>query len=417
MNCPADPDSLQYNIGRSILRNCSLSLMDGVKMVKIYQPSGKLSLRFLPELFLTALCVVFPCSLAYHWLSGLPVRKLLCFSYLLCAAVMEYLAQFRVVRKGKVRNTRVAVIAAILLSLEFAVLVILQDFWFYQQTRNLWPVGAWDFLQFIYTFGSRLLPKFLILFIPAAVWMGAGFVASAKKPFCEACNRWAAEHTILCETSMDETTLLQQMFLCDTSFFHTLRRLQKANANHLELTLWEAGNQTVFYLTIESKTAKIGRRGNCRYASKELVRYLMIDREIGKMLLSLEQSSQPVSARVIHPTKSLRYVFSDFLQNMASLLFLLLMFGQLKSRFNGMAPISFFVVYGVLLCVMSLLSLIGCFLHENVIRTSGDDSDGKTVWHADIETKDSNIFEKLFYFLLLGGGIFFLYAVLRQYVV
>lgn len=416
MNCPAEPDSLQYNIDRSILRNCSLSLIDEVKMVKIYQPSGKRSLRFLPELFLTALCVVFPCSLAYHWLSGLPVRKLLCFSYLLCAAVMEYLAQFSVVRKGKVRNTRVATVAAILLSLEFAVLVVWQDFWSLQLTMGLWLGERWPFLQFIHAFGSRLLPKFLIMFIPAAVWMGAGFVAAAKRPFCEASNRWATEHTILCETSMDAASLLQQMLLGDTSFFYTLRRLQRVNTDHLELTLWEAGNQTVFYLTIESKTAKIGRRGYCRYASKELVRYLMIDREIGKMLLSLEQAGQPVSARVIHPTKSFRYVFSDFLQNIASLLFLLLMFMQLKSRFNGMVPISFFVVYGVLLCGMSLLSLIGCFLHENVIRTSEDDSDGKMVWHDDIETKDSSIFEKLFYFLLLGGGIFFLYAVLRLYV-
>ena len=151
-----------------------------------------------------------------------------------------------------------------------------------------------------------------------------------------------------------------------------------------------------YYLTVVKKRAKQGRGGRIHYSDEELTRWLAVKREIGRRLLTWSQMQEE--------------------QALVSLGVMAVMFLLLNCRIAVQMPAAVMISYGITVCLLSSMSLIGCFIKETVIELDALEP-GEAGWErgAEMITADSGIAVKLYYLVLVAGSVFYLVLVVRMH--
>ena len=130
--------------------------------------------------------------------------------FLMAVISIEFIFQYFLVKKGKVRNRKTAAFTAFLLSAFFVLFSGASGFVVYGVRDELW-LSALQFLT-------------VLLFLEA------GFLMESSKPFCEVSKTWAKEVTILFELPEDTDALVRKLLTCDDSLFDGLKRISADHA-------------------------------------------------------------------------------------------------------------------------------------------------------------------------------------------
>lgn len=380
-------------------------------MNRFYQPSGKISAWVFPYFLVCASGIVPMLAFGYTFLIHFFYStKGTVFFFLMAVIAMESICQYFVVKKGKVRNRKTAAFTAFLLSAFFVLFSGASGFVAYGVRDELW----FSALQFL----------------TVLVFLEAGFLMEASKPFCEVSKTWAKEITILFELPEDTDALVRKLLTCDDSLFDGLkrisadhaqadrRRLQNIAGGHLLFRLWVTEGESDYYLTVVKKRAKQGRGGRIHYSDEELTRWLVVKREIGRRLLtwSQMQEEQPVLPRVSVRKGLFGKRVKSVIQALVSLGLMAVMFLLLNCRIAVQMPAAVMISYGITVCLLSSMSLIGCFIKETVIELDALEP-GEAGWEhgAEMVTADSGIAVKLYYLVLVAGSVFYLVLVVRMH--
>lgn len=374
--------------------------------MKFYQPSGKISGWFFLYFMVCLVGIVPLVAYGYTLAAGYVVRqKLKIVVFIICGVMMEFCCQDLVIRKGKVRNQRVAVWTALALSIVFMTVSCMAAFYIYGSFGG---------------FGVRGIQLFSL-----CLFLAAGFTAVAGKPFCEKSKKWMREFSLYFALPDHITTLLQKLIANEESVIDELRavpfsydsqsgrRSRAIMDSHLLFELWTEGGTSEFYLTVVEKTAKLGRGGRIHYSEEELVRYMAVSQMMGSRLFTYAGKGDH---QVLFVNKRGKRGFSmeklrSAIQDAMSMALLVLMYTQMEEQFGGRVPMSVFYFYGISVFIISLLSLIGSFIKEPVVRSErlncGGDSEISGQY---IEMADSGFGAKLYYTALFIGSVGYMAA-------
>lgn len=177
--------------------------------------------------------------------------------------------------------------------------------------------------------------------------------------------------------------------------------------------LWTEGETPEFYLTVVKKTAKQGHGGRIHYSEEELVRYMAVSHMTGRRLFTYAGNGEH---RVLLVNRMENRDFSmeklrSVIQGVMSMALLVLMYTQLDGRFGGKVPMPVFYFYGGSVFLISLLSLIGSFMKEPVVRSEQFEGGGDSEISGQyIEMADSGTGAKLYYITRFIGSMGYLAA-------
>lgn len=374
--------------------------------MKFYQTSGKISGWFYLYFLVCVMGIVPLFAYGYTLVAGYVVRpKLKIVVFIISVVMMEFCCQDLVIRKGKVRNQRAAVWTALALSIVFM------------------TVSCAAALKSYGSYGS-LLGRGIQLF-SLLLFLAAGFIAAARKPFCEKSKKWMREFSLYFTLPENTATLLQKLIANEDSVIDELkvvpfsydgqsgRRFRAIMESHLLFKLWTEGETPEYYLTVVKKTAKQGCGGRLHYSEEELVRYMAVSHMMGGRLFTYAGYGEH---RVLLVNRRENRGFSmeklwSVIQGVMSMALLVLMYTQMEGQFGGRVPMPVFYFYGGSVFLISLLSLIGCFVKEPVVRPeqfeNGGDSEKSELY---IEMAESGIGVKLYYTALFIGSMGYLAA-------
>lgn len=374
--------------------------------MKFYQPSGKVSGWFYLYFLVCVVGIVPLFAYGYTLAAGYVVRqKLKIVVFIISGVLMEFCCQDLIIRKGKVRNQRAAVCAALALSIIFVTVSGTAAFYIYGSYGSLWVRGIQLFSLFLF--------------------LAAGFTAVAGKPFCEKSKKWMREFSLYFALPDHITALLQKLIADEDSAIDELnaipfsydaqsgRRLQAIMDSHLLFKLWTEGGTPEFYLTVVKKTAKQGRGGRIYYSEEELARYMAVSQMMGSRLFTYAGKGEH---QVLLTNRREKRGFSmekfrSVIQGAMSMALLVLMYTQMEEQFGGRVPMSVFYFYGGSVFIISLLSLIGSFIKEPVVRSGQFNGGGDSETSGQcIEMADSGIGAKLYYTALFIGSVGYLAA-------
>lgn len=162
---------------------------------------------------------------------------------------------------------------------------------------------------------------------------------------------------------------------------------------------------------------------NCRrihYSGEKLIRWLTVKREIGRRLLtwSQMQEEQPVLPRVSVRKGLFGKRVKSVMQALVPLGLMAVMFLSLNCRIAVQMPAAVMIFYEITVCLLSSISLIGCFVKETVIELDALEP-GELGWEygAAMVTADSGIAAKLYYLVLVAWSVFYLVLVVRMHII
>lgn len=431
-------------------------------MYQTYKPSGKTEGRFFLFIIICMAAVVPVFSIIYAvlvWLMPSTLADIIVYGIcfvLLCAATSRYC-----IRLGKVRNKKLAAIAAIAIFLWFSGLSLLFFSALYQGVRaqsaaEIWGAlsqnlslshigalvqnpealaetlsrlaGQGYYFETIKAGPSGLLYRGAVMVVFWAIKCIASisyiiyyFVDDSARPFCESSKKWAAEYELLLEPIGETEEFKKQLYFGNSEALKQAACLRTVNSNHWEATLFVTEGSSNFYLTLVSKTRKSGpeKTGAVKFNEEDVVELLSVDRETGKALLNRWRTQDTTAgARVVNSAARLQSR-KNFVK---TLLFSLAQIAILVTIIaNGEAARAAFSNAGMLFYLalntaVWAFNLWGSFIEENVIEDEMDMLDGRGVSRHEIQKKSSPMYQKLFYFGMLAVSLGLLIYCIKEFI-
>lgn len=128
------------------------------------------------------------------------------------------------------------------------------------------------------------------------------------------------------------------------------------------------------------------------------------------------QEEQPVLPRVSVRKGLFGKRVKSVIQALVSLGLMAVVFLSLNCRIAVQMPAAVMISYGITVCLLSSISLIGCFVKETVIELDALEP-GESGWEhgGEMVTAYSGIAAKLYYLVLVAGSVFYLVLVVRMH--
>lgn len=308
-------------------------------MNQTYQPSGRVSILFLP-VYISALLLMAAgaavCMVGMHTSPSFLTD--LAFYCILTGILLKIIPGWSI-RTGKVRNPMAAKISGAFLVIWYWYLMALlyaaepgklvsaenftfsvnQEFWSRLFSAFLQPLQILNTFSCILEEGFAITGRSGTVFFVIRGWMAGGllllvFLVSAgvfasafyKKsliPFSEAAKSWSQEIVLPFRMPEDLDGFLARLLMGDTKVLTQLEPLSEVNVSYLEIVLYVTAGQEKFYVNVIKKinsgeTEK--RSGRMVFEEEETVRFLTIDRSTGFVLLTREQQeTQDTAVRVV----------------------------------------------------------------------------------------------------------------------
>lgn len=414
-------------------------------MYQTYKPSGKVSWVCLPLLCILLFLLIPAVSFIYIFIMRHSPSVILNGVLYLAAVFLIALFGSRVyLRPGKVRNLQLAGLSAVLAGITFFYMMFACYYLLSAGDSSperlagllLDPAGlleAWKGLiekgflistvkgKPLFTlrggFFIAVMAAVLLLTIIALVIV---YVDVAWFPFCEASKKWAASRTIYLEYIENKEVFIQKLAFGDTSPLRQLDVLREVNCSHCEAELYITDQNSDFYITLENKKKAqggTGADGTVKFEEDEIMQLLRLDRETGEILLAKAASGpEQASARIVteESAKSkimiyIRMAAAAIVQIALSALCFVEDDSVQKFMSNGLVG-----YYMIISLVINLLSLIGCFVKEDVIlKNEGSVSFDETRRYQ-VEKQDSPAGYKVYYAAMALTSILILLFSIRR---
>ena len=130
------------------------------------------------------------------------------------------------------------------------------------------------------------------------------------------------------------------------------------------------------------------------------------------------QEEQPVLPRVSVRKGLFGKRVKSVMQALVPLGLMAVMFLSLNCRIAVQMPAAVMISYGITVCLLSSISLIGCFVKETVIELDALEQGGPAGESgAELVPADSGLPDKLNALVLVGGSVLYLVLVVRMHII
>lgn len=408
-------------------------------MYQTYKPSGKVSFVFFPILLLFLFLVIPSISFIYVYIfqhnPSIIVNGIL---YLFVLYLLALFGNRVCIRIGKVRNLKLAVLSGLLAGA--ALLYMMFACYHLFTTGDSSPerlfqtalhpgnlLESWNGLlqkgvavttvkglQLFTLKGGFLIAVMIVLLLLTVAVLAITYADAAWFPFCEASKRWTVSKTIYLEYIEDKDTFIKKLAFGDVSLLTQLDVLKGVNCSHSEAELYITDKNSDFYITIENKKKIEGKTeadGTVKFKDEEIVELLKLDCQTGRILLSRAAAAPAqASAKVIteeskrnNAQSLIRMVTAAGIQ--LGLLVLYFLDLDAMQEFFSSGIVLFYLIIN--LCVFSL-SLLGCFIKEDVMVKSEDQVYYNETKRYQMERFDSPLSHKIYYSIMVLTSILLL---------
>lgn len=408
-------------------------------MPDFYKLSGKVSPAFFLYLLVSLIFIIPIFSFlqaVVFWYS--PVIIIALAGTAICLLSVALLCGNLCITKGKVRNKKIAAVAALLTGLTFTFLSLVFYCAFYENRFYPMEITAF-FTKLTYLpdsiggvleqgislsrkssvriQGGLLVALWVVGFLLAQIVILVNYVLETAKPFIEKRKQWAQEITLEFDYIEDQADFTDKIIAGDPNYIAGLSILRDANVSHSTFELYPMEDS--YYLSVDNKKANAAdKNGRVKFEEDTIFEYLSVSKQAGDMLMAkqIHQAREQVEAKIVSKHTKRREIISLLKNALVAAFFF---FCVIQAFRHGQIKRTDFTASAILFCSVAcviyyILCAIGSFAKEDVIvleDTMFDEDwlphDATTnVYH--IEQKDSGPLYKAFYLLMSVASIGFL---------
>lgn len=412
-------------------------------MNQTYKPSGKVSILFLPVMFVMLIFTAVGAAVCMVCIHTSPSTLCDLALYIIITEVLVKFGPVWCIKFGKVRNQIVSVISGIGITIWYWYLlfvfylavpgVLVKDSFqlnkdfpqqLYQIFRN--PKKLWDTIPLLIKEGIDITSKggktyfvirgpllvgiMVVLFFLTVYLLADGFKKKSVVPFCEATHRWAQEIELVSSIPDDEELFLSKLLMGDTNILVQLQPLNEVNVNHYKLNLFVTGGQEKFYITVTrmSNSGEVERKsGEMTFDENELVKNLVIDRSTGVTLLT-HKDDEPVdtTVRVVTDETEKKAVWKAIFLALAGIA----MIGIAGLAIIKMDDVKDFLMSGgffylIAIFITGLVNLVRSFQEDKVIVSQEDRYEYDAIKRYLVESRETSIGYRIFYIFLMVSAV------------
>lgn len=416
-------------------------------MNQVYQPSGQVSILFLPVfaimLFMAAISAL-ACVFCVQFSPYSVLDVAICF--VIAKGVGKYGGIWSI-KCGKVRNPMIATVSGILAALWYGyfLVVFYLPIWEMSQAESIDSLkvapgqllGRLSFSGFFHAVselkskgaeitgksgnvffvlpGSPCIVLLVLCCIILAAYCASVFRETSKHPYFEESGRWAKEIVIIRRVPENEELFLSKLLLGETEALTRLQHLNEVNVDHYKVSLFSGGDRDGFYASVfrMENSGEVERRtGKMVFEERELVKYLGLGRDAGIALLmrKTEGEEDPAVRVVTDETerKAKRRLAVDWVVSL-----LLILFGAVAIWKIDEEDLPKFMMKGgffyfAAMFLGNAVRLIRSFQKETVIESTEArfEYDG-TKRYLGTETEEPMIYKLFYLFLMVSAAVLF----------
>ncbi len=391
-------------------------------MGAFYKASGEVSPLFYLFLVLSMLTTVPIFSFiqaTIFWYSPYLVMSVIVLC--LCVYFMAYICERWCIRKGKVRNKTVAIIAGLLICAFYFFLSIVfycayaeniltiddMAMFFTNPSALVESVGRVLATGFSYTMiggsithylrGPSLLIAFAFVYVLWQVLIVLSYITQSKKPFLEEREQWAEEIKLEFGYVFDIEELIKNIRCCDSDYINDLTVHHGVNISYSVFELYPMGGY--YCLSVHNQVvSQPDKNGHVVFRKRTLFEHLFISEQAGKLLLAKPTKNDwdYIKATVLNKHTRRRELVFSFQKVFVGILFgFFSVYAYLhrESAPTGSTP-AVFVTGAAAVAIYFTLMAVDSFLHEDVIVLEEDNDANTEICR--LEHRDHGIAYKIF---------------------
>ena len=411
-------------------------------MNQTYQPSGKISILFVPVLAAVILMTAAGAITCTFCMAFSPYTVIDAVIFIIFTGFIAKYGAIWCIRCGKVRNPVFSSLTGFFLAAWYCYLLMVV----YLPVKGIFTMESfrlsgedlvqlfrifrfskfWETILLLRNEGAAFTGKtgntlfvipgivciilLSILFLITALYFALTFHERSGVPFCESSGRWAKEVVLTCGISDDEELFLTRLLLGDTKVLSLLKPLNEVNVDHYQVSVYVTGAKQNFYASV-SKMENSGKTdrhtGKVEFEEKELTQYLAVDRATGLSLLSRSQDKpEETAVRIVTDEtekKDRQKLTIAWICGVLQLLIVSAIILNMENAAEFLLKGGFF--YLVIVFLSSIVQFVRTFQKETVIMSTEERSRYDGIKKYLGTEKETPIGYKLYYLFLIISAI------------